>query len=429
MLNEKFSFDSCLKWNGVSLVDLLKKHGSPLYVMNENQIKDNIYLIKNAAENVFKSTKILFASKACDFKDVYRICSDCGIGCDVVSLGEIYTAYQSGMNMNDVYFHGNSKTVEEIEFALKCNVGVLVIDNLEEIDRIQKEAIKQSKIQKVMVRITPGIDPHTYAAVSTGVVDCKFGCAITTGYALEVFERILTCDHLELVGFHCHIGSQVFDSEVFRKGSKVMLEFIAYLYQRFSFKTQQLNLGGGFGVPYVESDSTLNIDDVMKEIHDEVSSLCNTYNIEMPMILFEPGRSIVANAGVTLYTVNSVKKIVGGHNYVAIDGGMTDNPRYALYGSKYTVLCANKMNEEHVFKCTIAGKCCESGDIIARDVCLPESICVDDIIVVFTTGAYNYSMSSNYNRNLKPAVIMLEDDKDKVVVKRETLEDLLRNDI
>ena len=430
MLNEKFSIiNHNLYWNKLSLIELLKKYGSPLYVMNENQIKDNILTIKNACESVFENSKILYASKACDFKDIYRICSDCNIGCDVVSMGEIYTAYKSGMNMEEVYFHGNSKTLEEIEFALKLNVGCLVIDNLEEINRIENIAYKLNKIQKVMIRITPGIDPHTYAAVSTGVVDCKFGCAITTGYAQEVFERIMECKHLKLVGFHCHIGSQVFDSDVFKKSSKVMLEFIAFLYQRYSFVTEELNLGGGFGVPYIETDSTLDIHSVMKEIYNEIFLLCNLYNIKRPMILFEPGRSIVANAGITLYTVNSVKKIVNGHNYVSIDGGMTDNPRYALYGSKYTVLCANKMNEKHDFKCVVAGKCCESGDIIAEDVYLPSSICEGDILVVLTTGAYNYSMSSNYNRILKPAVVMIKDSEDKIVVKKETLEDIIRNDI
>ena len=429
MLDSRFSVDCALKWNNVSLIDCLNKYGSPLYVMNANQIKENIIMIKKSAEEYFDSVKILYASKACSFKEMYRICNEMDIGCDVVSMGEIYTAFQSGMNMNDVYFHGNSKTIEEIEFALKCNVGVIVIDNLEEVKRIQRIACKQNKIQKVMIRITPGIDPHTYEAVSTGVVDCKFGCAIRTGYALEVFESVMDSSHLELVGFHCHVGSQVFDSVVFKKCANVMFEFVAYLYQRYSFKTLELNLGGGFGVPYIESDSILNIDDVMKEVFDEISLLCHTYQIEIPTILFEPGRSIVANAGVTLYTVNSVKRIVNGHNYVAIDGGMCDNPRYALYGSKYSVYCANKMNEKHVLKCTIAGKCCESGDIIAKDVCLPESISEGDVLVVMTTGAYNYSMSSNYNRNLKPAVIMLEDNIDKVVVKRETLDDLIRNDI
>ena len=431
MLNEKFCVEeNYLKWNNVNLIDLLKKHGSPLYVMNENQIKENISLMKESVHQAFgENVQILYASKACDFKDLYRICKESDIGCDVVSMGEIYTAYKAGMNMSDVYFHGNSKTLEEIEFALKLGVGCLVIDNLEEVVRIENIAKKCNKKQKVMVRITPGIDPHTYEAVSTGVVDCKFGCAITTGYALEVVELILECEHLELAGFHCHVGSQVFDSDVFKKSSKVMLEFIAYLNQRYQFKTHELNLGGGFGVPYIQSDSKLDISKVMYEIHEEISSLCNTYQLEMPKILFEPGRSVVANAGITLYTVNSVKKIVNGHNYVAIDGGMTDNPRYALYGSKYTVLCANKMNEKATLPCVIAGKCCESGDIIAKDVFLPENICEGDILAVLTTGAYNYSMSSNYNRICKPAVVMLENKQDKVVVKRETIEDLIRNDL
>lgn len=418
-----------LEWNQVNLCSLVNKYGTPLYVMNENQIKDNMIFMKNVMEDKFgENSQVLYASKACDFSYMYQLCQKMNWGVDVVSIGEIYTAFHSGFDMSQVYFHGNSKTLEEIEFALKVNVGVFVIDNLEEVFRIENEAKKQSKQQKVFVRITPGIDPHTYEAVSTGIVDCKFGCAIETGYALEVVKAILKCPHLQLVGFHCHVGSQVFDANVFNKSAKVMIEWLSFLKETFDLEIKQLNLGGGFGVCYVKEDPILDLHQVMEDIQKEIYQLCELHHLQVPMLLFEPGRSVVANAGITLYRVNSVKKIQGGHTYVAIDGGMGDNPRYALYQSKYTVMCANKMNEKPSLVCTIAGKCCESGDIIAKNVKLPASIQEGDILVVFTTGAYNYSMSSNYNRITRPAVVMLDGKKDKIVVKKETLEDLIRND-
>ena len=421
---EKNMFD----WDESKLIELANKYKTPLYVMDEQRIRKNIHDFKNAVSSNFDCFQILYASKACDFSKIYQICEDEKIGVDVVSDGEIYTAFKSGFDMSKAYFHGNSKTLDEIELALDVNVGYLVIDNLEETDRIQKIALKKNKIQKVLIRITPGIDPHTYEAVSTGVVDCKFGCAIVTGYALEVVEKVLNSSNLKLVGFHAHIGSQVFDADVFMKSSKVLIEFMAYLKQRFYFVTEQLNLGGGFGVSYLESESDLNIGAVIGKIAEVVKEECAKYQLDVPMILFEPGRRIVASAGITIYKVNSVKKIVNGHNYVAIDGGMTDNPRYALYRSKYRGYCLNKLNEKHELLCTIAGKCCESGDLIAVDVSLPQAK-TGDILAILSTGAYNYSMASNYNRLPRPPIVMLSSNGDYVAVKRETFEDVASLDI
>ncbi|MGN1343203.1 MAG: diaminopimelate decarboxylase [Traorella sp.] len=417
-----------LEWNGVDLCQLAKDYHTPLYVMNENLICDHLSSIKQVIEDEFEKSQVLYASKACDFSYMYQLCRIKDWSVDVVSIGEIYTAYKSGFDMSRVYFHGNSKSLDEIRYALQVGVGYVVIDNLEEVTRVDLQAGLSNIKQKVLVRITPGIDPHTFEAVSTGIVDCKFGCAIENGYASEVVKAILNCSHLELVGFHCHVGSQVFEANVFKKSAMVMVKWMAYLKNEFNYITQQLNLGGGFGVRYVKEDPLFDLKQVMHDIHLEIDQLCKSYQLDIPMILFEPGRSIVADAGITLYHVNSVKRVRDDLIYVAVDGGMSDNPRYALYKSKYTVLCVNKMNEKHLLKCTLAGKCCESGDIVACDILLPNSIQEGDTLMVLSTGAYNYTMASNYNRIAKPAVIMLDGKEIKVVVKRESLEDLIRND-
>lgn len=414
--------------NGYNLKELAQKHGTPLYVMDEDRIRENINKIQTSIKKYFKNSQILFASKACDFKAIYKICKEEGIGVDVVSPGEIYSAYKAGCDMNEVYFHGNSKSVADMELAIDLGVGCFVVDNEDEARRLEEIASKKNVKQKVLLRITPGIDPHTYEAVSTGIVDCKFGSAIVTGAAEDLLSLVLNCEHIDCAGFHCHIGSQVFDTEVFEKSSRVMLEFCAQMKEKLGFVAKEVNLGGGFGVRYLDHDPSFDIDFNMGIIYREITSICESLKLDLPKILFEPGRSIVGDTGLTLYHVNSVKKIPGGHNYIGIDGGMTDNPRYALYRSKYTVLCGDKMNEEHTLPCVIAGRCCESGDLISKDAHLPESIQVDDLVVVLTTGAYNYSMASNYNRFGKPAVVMLNKKEDRVVVKRETLEDIIRND-
>lgn len=420
--------ENTLYMNDYNLKELAEKYGTPLYVMDENRIRENIQYIKTSTNKYFKDSKILYASKACDFMAIYKICKDEGIGVDVVSCGEIYTAYKAGCDMREVYFHGNSKSKEDIQFAIDLQVGCIVVDNKDEVIRLENIASKNNIKQKVLLRITPGIDPHTYEQVSTGIVDCKFGSAIETGAADELLNLVLKCEHIECAGFHCHIGSQIFDYKVFEKSACIMLEFCAQMKSKYGFITKEVNLGGGFGVRYLEDDSVFDIDLNMSLIHNEITNKCKYLEIDIPKIIFEPGRSIVGDAGVTCYHVNSVKRIYGGHTYVAIDGGMSDNPRYALYKSKYTVICGNKMNEKHTLPCVIAGRCCESGDLIAKDVCLPESIQVDDLIVVLTTGAYNYSMASNYNRFGKPAVIMLNEKEDRIVVKRETFDDIIRND-
>ncbi len=415
---------------GVDTVELAERYGTPLYVMDENRIRHNCRVYMKAVREYFgENSAVLFASKACSFKRLYEIIKEEGLGTDVVSSGEVYTASKAGFNMENAFFHSNNKTDGDIAFAMDSGVGYFVCDNIEEVNAISSIAAEKGITQRVLLRLTPGIDPHTYEAVNTGKVDSKFGSAIETGQAYEITERTLSLPNIKLCGFHCHIGSQIFDSEIYIRSSEIMLEFIADVKRRLGFEAEILDLGGGYGVRYIEANPYIDIDKSIKELSVFVKNTVAQLGITMPKICLEPGRSIVADAGLTLYTAGTVKKITGYKNYVSIDGGMADNPRYALYGSYYTVVDASRMNAECDMVCTLAGRCCESGDLIQENIRLPRDIKRGEIIAVLTTGAYNYSMSSNYNRLGKPAVVMLSDGRDYVAVKRETLDDIIRNDI
>ncbi|MCF0229380.1 MAG: diaminopimelate decarboxylase [Parasporobacterium sp.] len=419
-----------LYFAGQDTIDLAKEYGTPLYLMDEDKIREKCRIYTEAFKaELPEGSRPLYASKACSFKQIYRIMSEMGMGIDVVSPGEIYTAREAGFDLSNAYFHGNNKTDEDVAFAMDCGVGYFVADNMAEIDAIEAEAGRREIVQKVLLRITPGIDPHTYDAVATGKVDSKFGSAIETGQADEITGYTLSMKHIELIGFHCHVGSQVFGEDVFERAARVMLEFVRDVKVKYGFITEQLNLGGGYGVIYVASDPGLDIAAKVKSVGAAIKAACEEMELIPPVILMEPGRSIVADSGMTLYTAGNVKKIPSYKNYVSIDGGMTDNPRYALYGSKYTCCIANRMDEECDMLATIAGRCCESGDMIQRDVPVPSSTCKGDIVAVCTTGAYNYSMASNYNRITRPPVVMLREGSSYVAVQRESFEDLCRNDI
>ncbi len=414
---------------GCDTIELAKEYKTPLYVIDEGRVREKCQSYINAMRKHFGGeSKALYASKALSFKEIYRVVKDENMAIDVVSGGELYTAKEAGFPMENVYFHGNNKTDEEIEFAIDLGVGHFMADCREELDTINALAKKKGAVQKIIMRLTPGIDTHTYEAVQTGQVDSKFGTAIETGQAFELTKYALSLSNLSLEGFHCHIGSQVFDGTSFCDGADIMLDYIALCKKELNYEAKILNLGGGYGVRYVEEDPFLDIEKVIGDVAEHIKAKCAENNMDMPIILMEPGRSIVADAGLTLYSVGSVKTITGYKSYVSIDGGMTDNPRYALYGSKYTVMLANKANEQADFKCTIAGKCCESGDLIAEDVDIkkPEK---GDTLAVLVTGAYNYSMASNYNRIPRPALVMVKEGKSRIAVKRETYEDIARNDI
>ena len=422
--------DGVLFFGGRSTVELANKYGTPIYVMDEKTIRKNCRTYLDAMKKYFgENARPFYASKACSFKKIYNIVGSEGMGVDVVSVGEIYTAKMAGYDMKNVCFHSNSKNDYDIEFAIDNGVGCFVVDNLEELEAIDNFACQKGIKQKILFRITPGIDTHTYEAVNTGKVDSKFGFPIETGAAMEITKIALTKKNINLAGFHCHVGSQLFDSDVFIRSAEIMLKFIAEVKNTLGYEAKELDLGGGYGVRYTEKDPVLNIEENIKQVAEYVKKLCKELNINEPAISMEPGRSIVADAGITIYKVGNVKRIEGYKNYVAIDGGMGDNPRYALYESEYTVVAAEKANEECNFTCDLVGRFCESGDIIQPSIKLPESVKRGDLIAVLTTGAYNYSMASNYNRIPKLPVIMVNGEDDYVAVKGETLEDIIRNDM
>lgn len=419
-----------LMFAGVNTLELAAKYGTPLYVMDEDRIREMCSSFRDAAAKSFGGRgRILYASKACSFKRIYEIVGSEGLNVDVVSAGEIYTAVRAGFPMENVYFHSNNKTDGDIRFAIDSKVGHFVVDNIEELESLNTIAGEYGIRQKIMLRITPGIDPHTFEAVATGKVDSKFGLAIETGQAEEFTAHALKMNNLIFEGFHCHVGSELFEAPVFIDTAKIMLEFVAEMNRKFGCEPDFLDLGGGFGVKYISSQPTLDIEKTIGEIAEFMKSCSNELGIKMPTVGFEPGRAIVADAGLTLYTVGTRKTIPGYKNYVSVDGGMTDNIRYALYGAEYTLAAAGKLREETDLVCSVVGKCCESGDIIQENVPLPSSITRGDILACFTTGAYHYSMASNYNRIPRPPIVMIADKKDYVAVRRESLEDLTSLDV
>ncbi len=431
MISDNLSIkNNTLFFGGRSTVELAEKYGSPIYVMDEQKIRANCRKYVNAMHQYFgEDAKPFFASKACSFKKIYNIVESEGMCADVVSCGEIYTAKAAGFNMQNVCFHSNSKNDYDINFAMDCGVGCFACDNEEELEAINRFAGERGFKQRIIFRVTPGIDTHTYEAVNTGKVDSKFGFPIETGAALAITKKALKLPNIELEGFHCHVGSQLFESSVFVRSAEIMLQFIAEVKAETGFEARVLDLGGGYGVRYTENDPVIDIEDNIRQVAEFVKAKCAELSLNVPEVHMEPGRSIVADAGITLYRVGNVKRIEGYKNYVSIDGGMTDNPRYALYESEYTVVAADKAEEECTFTCDLVGRCCESGDIIQPKITLPASVKRGDLIAVLTTGAYNYSMASNYNRIPKLPVIMVNGEEDYIAVKGETLEDIIRNDI
>ena len=413
-----------LTFAGYDTVELAEKYGTPLYLMDEDKIREHVRAYKTAMAKYFPQGSMPeFASKAFSCKQIYRIMAEEGIDIDVVSPGEIYTAVKAGFPMENSFFHGNNKTDDDIRFAIENKVGCFVVDSEDELLALDRIAGEMGVKQDILLRITPGIDPHTHKKISTGSVDSKFGTAIETGQAMEIVKKALSLNNINLCGFHCHVGSQVFDIQPFTDASEIMLDFIADVRDTLGYTAEILNLGGGLGVRYTEADPEIDYGEKIKEIAEILNCQCEKLNLPVPKILMEPGRSLVADAGMTLYTVGSVKEITGYKNYVSIDGGMTDNPRYTLYESPYTVILASRANDEKNYTATVAGRCCESGDLIQENVKMPKPI-RGEILAVLTTGAYNYSMASNYNRVGRPPVVMLNSKQDYIAVRRETLKDI-----
>lgn len=414
---------------GMDAVELAEKYGTPLYLLDERTIRGHCRTFQQSIDDNYGGKGLaVYASKALNCKEMCRIIKEEGLGIDVVSGGELYTALSVDFPPEKIVFHGNNKTADEIKMALESGVGRIVVDNLTELRTIEKMANELGKKPGVMIRIKPGIDAHTHNFIRTGQIDSKFGFALETGEAFEAVREVLEQKNVTLKGVHCHIGSQIFEIEPFKAAAEVMLGFIAKVKNELSYEIKELNLGGGFGIRYLKDDDAKLYKTFMEQVSVTVKETCAGLGLNIPFIMIEPGRSIVGPAGTTLYTVGAVKTIPGIRNYVSVDGGMTDNPRYILYQSEYSVAVANKINEPADYVATVAGRCCESGDLVQENTKIqtPEP---GDILAVFCTGAYNYSMASNYNRVPKPPIVMISEGKSKVIVKREIYEDLVKNDI
>ncbi len=421
--------DGHLTIGGCDTVELVRRYGTPLYVMDETQIREHCRaFVQSIKENYDGHGRVLFASKAFCCKEMCRIVESEDMGLDVVSGGELYTALSAGFPADRIYFHGNNKTDLEIQTALEAGIARIIVDNFPELETINRIAGTMGKKADIMFRIKPGIDAHTHSFIRTGQIDSKFGVALETGEAMQIVKRALELENVNLCGLHCHIGSQILDVDPFEHAAEVMLKFIADIKTETGFTVRELNLGGGFGIKYLESDNPVAYSEYMNRVARVVKARAQEYGVDLPYILIEPGRSIVGSAGITLYTVGAVKTIPDIRTYVSVDGGMCDNPRYILYSSDYDVLCANKANEPRDFKVTVAGKCCESGDLIQENTPI-QRVEHGDILAVLSTGAYNYSMSSNYNRIPRPPVVMVCRGESRVIVKGETFEDLVRNDV
>ncbi len=414
---------------GVDTVYLKEKYGTPLYVMDEDLIRKYMGEYREALKKYYDGNGMAhYASKAFSCKYIYKVASEEGLGADVVSGGELYTALKAGFPAEHICFHGNNKTISELEMAVENNVGHIIVDNKTELMRLEEICERLNKKQEVIFRIKPGVDAHTHDFIKTGQIDSKFGFAIETNEAIEIIKTVATLKNVVYKGIHCHIGSQIFELTPFIETADVMMTFIKEIKDKTGLETDILDFGGGFGIKYVEEDKPIKYAEFIKAVSKEVKMLSEKLGVKVPYILMEPGRSLVAPAGITLYEVGCVKEIPNVRTYVSIDGGMGDNPRYILYGAEYSGCIANKADKEATEIYTIAGKCCESGDLIMENAKFQKAE-VGDTLAVFATGAYNYSMASNYNRIPRPAVVFVKNGEDKLVVKRETYEDVVSLDL
>ncbi len=414
---------------GVDTVFLKELYGTPLYVMDEDLIRKYMGEYRDALNQFYNGNGMAhYASKAFSCKYIYKVAEEEGLGADVVSGGELYTALKAGFPSEKICFHGNNKTVDELWMAVENNVGHIIVDNETELERLEEICGRLNKKQEIIFRIKPGVDAHTHDFIKTGQIDSKFGFAIETGEAINVIKKASELKNVIYKGIHCHIGSQIFELEPFVETARVMMNFIKEIKDKTGLETDILDFGGGFGIKYIEADKPIKYAEFIKAVSEEVKILSEILGVKIPYILMEPGRSLVAPAGITLYEVGCIKEIPGVRTYVSIDGGMGDNPRYILYGAEYTGCIANKADKEPDKIYTIAGKCCESGDLIMENAKFCEAE-VGDTLAVFATGAYNYSMASNYNRIPRPAVVFVRNGEHKLVVKRETYDDIISLDL
>lgn len=431
MLTNSFSVNEKghLTLGGADTVELAKEYGTPLYVFDENDIRNNCRQFKDAFSKYYGgNARVYYASKAFSCKEMYRIVKDEGICTDVVSGGELYTALAAGFPAEKIGFHGNNKTPDELKYALQNKVGRIIVDNMTELYLLNEIAKEMNTHQDILFRIKPGIDCHTHEYIQTGQIDCKFGFALENGEAYEAVKAVANMQNLSLAGIHCHIGSQIFETVPFIDAADIMVSFAKTISEELGVTVSEINFGGGFGIKYTLEDKPVSKDESIKILCGAVKAACQKYAFPHPTLCIEPGRSIVGASSLTLYTVGSIKEIKGIRSYVAVDGGMSDNPRYALYQAEYEAVVANKADKPRDFTATIAGKCCESGDLIQEHTQI-QQVQQGDILAVLATGAYNYSMASNYNRIPRPAAVMVKDGNSRVIINRETYEDLVKKDV
>jgi diaminopimelate decarboxylase len=417
-----------LEIGGCDTEKLAQQFGTPLYIMDEAHIREICRKYYQSFVKGLENAEVIYASKAFSTLAMCRIIAQEGLGLDVVSGGELYTALQADFPAERIYFHGNNKSLEELAMALKAGVGRIVVDNFYEMNLLNQLAQDMNLSVNILLRITPGIEAHTHEYIQTGQIDSKFGFTLSNGTADRALDLALSYSNLVVKGIHAHIGSQIFELDSFSHEVQIMIQYMADIYERTGCLLQELNLGGGFGIYYASGDDPAQIEDYAKTVGNALEAACRNHKFPMPKIIIEPGRSIVGTAGTTLYTIGSIKEIPGIRKYVAVDGGMADNPRPALYQARYEAVLANRAAEETAEEVSITGKCCESGDMLIWDINLPK-VQSGDLLAVPCTGAYNYSMSSNYNRLVKPAVVLVEGGQADVILKRENHLDILRNDV
>lgn len=425
-ITAKVNSNGNIEVGGCDLVELADKFGTPLYIIDEKTVRSICNDYKTAFEK-YPKTNIMYASKALCTSALSAVLDSEGIGFDTVSSGEIYTVYKAGVNMKKVLFNGNNKTFDELSLALDLGVGRISVDNFYELALLNTLAQSKNKTADILLRITPGIECHTHEYIQTGHLDSKFGFDLSQ--IDEAVDLILNeYTNLKLHGLHAHIGSQIFETSIYADEIDILCKEIARLDEKFNLKLDEINIGGGLGVKYTEDDVPPSTYDIGELIINKLNDSIKKYNIDKPALFLEPGRSIISMAGVTIYTIGSSKQVPKGRKYVSIDGGMADNPRPSLYQAKYYAQIANKKETNESEKVTIGGRYCESGDILIDEIELP-ALDEGDILCVYNTGAYNYSMSSNYNRVPKPAMVLVNDGGAEIIVKRETLDDIVRNDI
>jgi len=434
-ITSKTNIENHLEINGIDFALLVNKYGTPLYVYDIETIKHQCrqYISNFNFEGI--KTSIIYASKAFNCIPMCALVRKEGFSIDVSTGGELFIALKSGFEPENIYFHGNNKSEEEIEYGIKSNVGCFIVDNFEELDLLDSAAARNQKVQDILLRITPGIHASTHEYIQTGNEKSKFGFGLSKGVALEAVKKALSLKNLKLCGIHSHIGSQIFNVEPYEKLIGVQLEFLAEVKKNFGVTPDWINIGGGLGVKYTPGDNPTSIKDFAVLIKNALNKYSDKYNVKIKRLMLEPGRSIAGNAGVSIYKVGVVKEIPDVHNYIAVDGGMSDNIRPVLYGAVYTPFIANRMSETkenndktNWKKYTIVGKHCESGDILVEDAFLPE-VRKGDFIALATAGAYCYSMSSNYNGVPRPAIAAVENNEAGIWIERESYKDLIKGQV